>query len=75
MTELISLWYERYYARALLTCLHRSIAVPEWAKLRRGEYVPLERAMAAFDLFIPETSFGDLDEVWCGVSQSHHSGY
>ncbi|KAJ5738253.1 hypothetical protein N7493_001408 [Penicillium malachiteum] len=53
----------RYYARALLTCLHRSIAVPEWAKLRQGDPVPLERALAAFDLFIPETGFGDLDEV------------
>ncbi|KAJ5910277.1 hypothetical protein N7504_004920 [Penicillium tannophilum] len=53
----------RYYARALLTCLHRSIAVPEWAKLRRGEPVALERALAAFDLFIPESGFGDLDQV------------
>ncbi|KAJ5633032.1 hypothetical protein N7490_009371 [Penicillium lividum] len=53
----------RYYARALLTCLHRSIAVPEWAKLRRGEAVTLERALAAFDLFIPESGFGDLDQV------------
>ncbi|KAJ5152841.1 uncharacterized protein N7482_009319 [Penicillium canariense] len=53
----------RYYARALLTCLHRSIAVPEWAKLRRGEPVSLERALGAFDLFIPESGYGDLDEV------------
>ncbi|KAJ5937484.1 hypothetical protein N7454_004784 [Penicillium verhagenii] len=53
----------RYYARALLTCLHRSIAVPEWAKLRRGEPVVLERALAAFDLFIPESGFGDLDQA------------
>ncbi|KAI2786763.1 hypothetical protein POX_g09156 [Penicillium oxalicum] len=53
----------RYYARALLTCLHRSIAVPEWAKLRRGEPVSLERALGAFDLFIPESGFGDLDEI------------
>ncbi|KAJ5288460.1 hypothetical protein N7478_001490 [Penicillium angulare] len=53
----------RYYARALLTCLHRSIAIPEWAKVRLGEPVSLDRAMAAFDLFIPETGFGELDEV------------
>ncbi|KAF7715124.1 Uncharacterized protein PECH_007625 [Penicillium ucsense] len=53
----------RYYARALLTCLHRSIAVPEWAKLRRGEQVSLERALGAFDLFIPESGYGDLDEI------------
>ncbi|KAJ6111594.1 hypothetical protein N7523_007655 [Penicillium sp. IBT 18751x] len=53
----------RYYARALLTCLHRSMAIPEWAKLRRGEPVSLERALGAFDLFIPESGFGDLDEI------------
>lgn len=55
--------YCRYYARALLTCLHRSIAVPEWARLRRGEPVSLERALGAFDLFVPESGYGDLDEV------------
>jgi hypothetical protein len=37
--------------------------VPEWAKLRRGEPVSLERALGAFDLFIPESGYGDLDEV------------
>lgn len=54
---------KRYYARALLTCLHRSIAVPEWVKLRNGDPVSLERALGAFDLFLPESSFGNLDEV------------
>ncbi|KAJ5624720.1 hypothetical protein N7510_001029 [Penicillium lagena] len=53
----------RYYARALLTFLHRSIAVPEWAKLRRGESVSLDRALGCFDLFVPETGCGDLDEI------------
>ncbi|KAJ5377893.1 uncharacterized protein N7496_005302 [Penicillium cataractarum] len=53
----------RYYARALLTCLHRSIAVPEWARLRQGEPVSLERALGAFDLFVPESGYGHLDEV------------
>ncbi|GLI77044.1 hypothetical protein PoHVEF18_005327 [Penicillium ochrochloron] len=43
--------------------LARSIAVPEWARLRRGEPVSLERALGAFDLFIPESGYGDLDEV------------
>ncbi|GIK05082.1 hypothetical protein Aspvir_009181, partial [Aspergillus viridinutans] len=52
----------RYYAGALLTCLYRSIAVQEWIKLRNGEPVSLERALGAFDLFIPESSFGNLDE-------------
>lgn len=54
---------KRYYARALLTCLHRSIAVPEWAKLRRGEPMQLDRALGCFDLFVPESGYGDLDEV------------
>ncbi|KAJ5110731.1 hypothetical protein N7532_001266 [Penicillium argentinense] len=53
----------RYYASALLTCLHRSIAIPEWVKLRRGEAVSFERALGAFDLFIPESGYGDLDEI------------
>lgn len=53
----------RYYAQALLGYLHRSIAVAEWAKLRNGESVPLERALGAFDLFIPGREHGGLDEV------------
>lgn len=54
---------KRYYARALLTCLHRSIAIPEWVKVRRGEPVELERALGCFDLFVPGKGYGDLDEV------------
>ncbi|KAE8348319.1 Hemimethylated DNA-binding protein YccV like-domain-containing protein [Aspergillus coremiiformis] len=53
----------RYYAKALLTCLHRSIALPVWARLRNGENVALERALGAFDLFIPESGYGSLDEI------------
>ncbi|KAK4869721.1 hypothetical protein LT330_005445 [Penicillium expansum] len=53
----------RYYAHALLTCLHRSIAIPEWAKLKHGEPVSLDRALACFDLFIPESGTGDLEEI------------
>lgn len=44
-------------------CLHRSIAIPEWVKLRNGDPVSLERALGAFDLFLPESSFGNLDEI------------
>ncbi|KAJ5520632.1 hypothetical protein N7463_001085 [Penicillium fimorum] len=55
--------HKRYYAHALLTCLHRSIAIPEWAKLKHGEPVSLDRALACFDLFIPESGTGDLDEI------------
>ncbi|OOF98470.1 hypothetical protein ASPCADRAFT_42558 [Aspergillus carbonarius ITEM 5010] len=53
----------RYYAEALLTCLHRSLAVREWAKLRNGDEVPLDRALGAFDLFISRSNFGSLEEV------------
>jgi len=46
--------------------------VPQWAKLRNGENISLERALGAFDLFIPESGFGDLDDVchmsiWAGL--------
>lgn len=44
------------------------MAIPEWAKLRNGEHVSLERALGAFDLFIPESQIGSLDEV------CHHPG-
>lgn len=54
---------KRYYAQALLGYLHRSIAVAEWNKLRNGQPVPLERALGAFDLFIPDRERGGLDEV------------
>ncbi|KAJ5966020.1 hypothetical protein N7481_012734 [Penicillium waksmanii] len=62
----------RYYARALLTCLHRSIAVPEWDKLRRGETISLNRALGAFDLFIPESGYGDFDELEHAMAQVVH---
>ncbi|KAL3454957.1 Hemimethylated DNA-binding protein YccV like-domain-containing protein [Aspergillus heterothallicus] len=53
----------RYYAKALLTCLHRSIAIPRWVRLRDGDELPLTNALGAFDLFIPESRFGNLDEI------------
>ncbi|KAF7585310.1 hypothetical protein BBP40_011290 [Aspergillus hancockii] len=49
--------------RALLTCLHRSIALPVWTRLKNDENVTLERALGAFDLFIPESGYGSLDEI------------
>ncbi|KAI9369452.1 Hemimethylated DNA-binding protein YccV like-domain-containing protein [Aspergillus egyptiacus] len=68
----------RYYAEALLTCLHRSIAIPEWVALRNGDAIPLVNALGAFDLFIPESGFGNfdeinrrLDEVLAGLSQEY----
>ncbi|KAE8131150.1 Hemimethylated DNA-binding protein YccV like-domain-containing protein [Aspergillus pseudotamarii] len=53
----------RYYGKVLLTCLHRSIALPVWARLRNGGNVALERALGAFDLFIPESGYGSLAEI------------
>lgn len=54
----------RYYANALLTSLHRGIAVSEWAGLKsRTPASSLERALGAFDLFLPEGRYGDLNEV------------
>ena len=35
----------------------------EWARLKAGETVSLEHALGAFDLFIPESGYGDLNEV------------
>ncbi|RAK74359.1 YccV-like-domain-containing protein [Aspergillus fijiensis CBS 313.89] len=53
----------RYYARAVLSCLHRNFAIREWENLRRGKVVSLTRALGAFDLFIPESGFGSLEEI------------
>ncbi|KAL4901838.1 hypothetical protein BDW74DRAFT_71034 [Aspergillus multicolor] len=53
----------RYYAKAILTSLHRTIAIPEWVGLRDGNDIPLANALGAFDLFIPESGFGNFDEI------------
>lgn len=46
-----------------MACLHRSVGVLEWSGLMKGDNVPLERALGAFDLFIPESGCGNPDEV------------
>ncbi|EYE96325.1 YccV-like-domain-containing protein [Aspergillus ruber CBS 135680] len=53
----------RYYAQALLTQLNRGLAIAEWAKIRTGEILSLERALGAFDLFIPNDGGGSLDDI------------
>ncbi|KAI9040523.1 YccV-like-domain-containing protein [Aspergillus affinis] len=53
----------RYFSQSLLASLHRSIAIPEWSRLGNNENVPLERALGAFDLFMPESGYGSLDEI------------
>ena len=52
-----------FYSDAVLGNLHRRTAVQEWAKLRNGEQVPLERALAAFDMFVLHERKGDFNEV------------
>lgn len=39
------------------------MAASEWVKLRDGEEVPLERALAAFDMFVLHERKGDFVEV------------
>lgn len=43
------------------------MAVKEWVKLGSGEPVPLEKALAAFDMFVLHGRKGDFVEV-CAVS-------
>ena len=39
------------------------MAIREWAKLNDGDLVPLERALAAFDMFVLHERDGDFDDV------------
>ena len=53
----------RFYSDAILGGLHRSMAIKEWAKLSNGDTVPLERALAAFDMFVVHERDGDIHDV------------
>ncbi|KAK8175021.1 hypothetical protein IWX90DRAFT_379025 [Phyllosticta citrichinensis] len=55
----------RYWANAALTAIHRSMAMEEWARLRRGEPTSLERVLGAYDLFVIDSAegIGDLDDI------------
>lgn len=39
------------------------MAIREWVKLRDGDVVPLERALAAFDMFVLHKGDGDFHDV------------
>lgn len=39
------------------------MAIKEWVKLSKGQVVSLERALAAFDMFVLERRKGDFNEV------------
>ena len=53
----------RYYSNAVLGLLHRNMAIQQWMQLSKGEHVPLEKALASFDMFILHNKRGDLDEI------------
>ncbi|KAF6219304.1 hypothetical protein HO133_005129 [Letharia lupina] len=66
----------RFYSDAVLGGLHRSMAVREWAKLNDGDVVPLERALAAFDMFVLHERDGDFHDVATrldGIAQQYCS--
>lgn len=39
------------------------MAIQEWVRLKDGQPVPLEKALAAFDQFVLHDREGDLEEV------------
>lgn len=39
------------------------MAIKEWAKINNGGVVPLERALAAFDMFVLHDRDGDFQDV------------
>jgi len=43
--------------------LHRNSALQEWAKFQKGVPTTLERALAAYDMFILHDGEGDFDFV------------
>ena len=47
------------------------MAIKEWVRLKDGETVPLERALAAFDMFVLHGRKGDFDEVYCSRYVPH----
>ncbi|KAL1958475.1 hypothetical protein VTO42DRAFT_4339 [Malbranchea cinnamomea] len=53
----------RYYSNAILGCLHRALAIPEWQRLKDGADVPIHRALGVFDLLVLETGRGDFDDI------------
>ena len=53
----------QFYSDAVLGSLHRNMAIQEWAKLSEGQQIPLERALAGFDLFVLHGREGDPNEI------------
>ena len=40
------------------------MAIEEWAKLKDGDSTSLERALAAYDMFVLHNRDGDFDDVY-----------
>ena len=53
----------RYYSDAVLGSLHRKMAIQEWVKLKDGVSVPLERALAAYDMLVLHDRNEDFNDV------------
>lgn len=62
----------RFHSKAVLSYMNHAAAVREWAKVRDGQDVSLERALAAFDLFVLQDEKEGFDEV---RSNSKKHGY
>lgn len=64
-------WSYRYFSNAILDSIHRSIAIEEWYRLgldrdslnAQAAAKRLERALAAFDMFVLHDQPGDIDDV------------
>lgn len=58
----------------MLDYIHRSKALAVWSKLAKGEEIPLEVALGAYDMFILHDNIGDEQEVifslYCCAKQS-----
>lgn len=54
----------RFYARAILDVIHRAIAVDVWTRLARHDMkVTLIEALGAYDLFVLNGKWGDLETI------------
>lgn len=59
----------RFHSSAVITSLHRKMAIQEWSTLRNNGLLPLERALTCFDMFILGDREGDFDYVgWQSMS-------
>lgn len=53
----------RYYSHAVLASLHRSLAIQHWRNIQLEGLVPLEKALAAFDIFASQNQEDDFEKV------------